>query len=371
MNPQQVKRLNELSDELEIINASIKSTRYNASLNQLEEREKLFDYYAKKEPYNPQFVYADAPSGWEKPLQKFVNKLRPDDDPWEEILYRDVTRSIDYLQSIAAHDPGQISARSIAVHGIPSRELVALAYDELVDEGAFDDTPKPVSSSAAAAELRQALQQAGMDKWTVEVIDEMSAHMSVRSSERLVKIRSDASFDNQQIERLLVHEIGTHVFRYENGCVQPFRLVRLGLIGYMTTEEGMATYHESLHSLQDPRVYQKYALRVIAAHLSLTHSFYEVFVEVAKYTDKLTAFEVVKRSKRGFRDTAEYGAHVKDKVYFEGFHLVSQHLNNHPDDYTLLMSGKVALYMLPLLRELKQANLLQEPAYLPSMFSLD
>jgi hypothetical protein len=98
----------------------------------------------------------------------------------------------------------------------------------------------------------------------------------------------------------------------------------------------------------------------------LHHSFFDVFVHLLQYTDADTAFPIVTRAKRGIEDTSQHGVHVKDKVYFEGLQMVSEHLEASPDDYELLMCGKVSLHMLPALRELKEAGFISEPCYLPS-----
>ncbi|MDT9278030.1 MAG: DUF1704 domain-containing protein, partial [Limnospira sp. PMC 737.11] len=151
------------------------------------------------------------------------------------------------------------------------------------------------------------------------------------------------------------------------GQLQPLRLLRFGLTNYMLTEEGMATYHEYRYGVRNPDDTRRYALRVLAAHLSLTNDFHTVFCEVAQHTTIEEAFDIVTRAKRGFEDTSAHGVHVKDKVYFEGFRLVSAHLTAHPEDYSLLMCGKVSIDMLPLMHALQADNLLYEPQYLPEM----
>jgi len=218
--------------------------------------------------------------------------------------------------------------------------------------------------------MQRSLDSVGLHDWEIIIDDVMNASMMVRSVEQKVKIRRDKSFSLHAIKRLLVHEIGTHVFRYANGALQKIHLLRLGLSGYMMTEEGLATYHEEKYGLRDLDTARRYALRVIAAHLSLTHSFYEVFSEIVQHTEFDDAFDIVTRSKRGFTDTSAYGSHIKDKVYFEGFRRVSAHLEDNPTDYALLMSGKISLDMLPLMRSAAEANLLINPTYLPELIEL-
>jgi len=182
-----------------------------------------------------------------------------------------------------------------------------------------------------------------------------------------VKIHNDQFFTDAEVKRLLVHEIGTHVFRAVNGELEPLRLLRFGFDNYLLTEEGLATYHETRFGVQNNEDQRRYALRVLAAHLSLLNSFYEVFCAVVEHTTTEEALEIVTRAKRGFTDTRVHGAHVKDKVYFEGYQKVSAHLRCHAEDYPLLMCGKVSLEMIPSLEQLRKDGLLVEAKYLPEM----
>jgi hypothetical protein len=363
-----ITRLNDLSDQLEEIYEAIPTYQYTTPLNMSDEREKIAQAYMNGDEYNPQFRYADVPEGIEIPLIEFVKALDPEASYWEYLLHEDVTQSIASLIAIYRRDASLLTANSINSHGLPSKELVEDANVTL-EQPTREQLPQDVDSTEAGEFIASALSKAGLTEWRVVFLEDMHARMMVRSSEKIVFIKNGASFSRGVLFRLVIHEIGTHVFRYENGVCHPLRLLRLGLKGYMVTEEGMATYNEARFSTQDLDTLRRYAARVIAAHLSLTHSFFEVFAHlVRKGLSTKEAYAVVTRAKRAFINTAEHGANVKDKAYLEGYRTVSRHLQNRPEDYSLLMSGKVSINMLPLLNDLREQGLLNAPRYLPHVF---
>lgn len=366
----ELERLNSLSQQLEEIYKPIHIDEYNAPINRSEERTRFEQNFSLGEPYNPQFKYRQVPEGLGDSLRQFICEIRPDRTSWEYLLYKDAKRMLDTLETVSTHDPAQITSVSIAFDGLPTKELVKDAYEALSAAEGIAHEVETLAAVDAAQIMREALDSVHLDDWEIIIDDVMNANMMVRSVDRKIKIRKEKKFSLHAIKRLLVHEIGTHVFRYTNGASQNLHLLRLGLSGYMMTEEGMATYHEEKHGLRDLVTSRRYALRVIAAHLSLTQSFFDVFTQIIKFTDFNDAFEIVARSKRGFADTAQYGSHIKDKVYFEGFKRVSVHLNDRPQDYPLLMSGKVSVDMLSPLADLRESGLFVEPHYLPELIKL-
>ncbi len=369
VNEKELERLNRLSQQLEEIYKQLRVEEYNAPLNRNEEKEQLYKNYAVEKAYNPQFTYRPVPVGMNKHLQKFIREIEPERNPWEELLFKDAKQMLDTLETIVTHDPAQITAFSIAADGLPSQKLVQDAYIELstIKVSPEDET---IAAEEASQIMRDALDTIQLFDWEIIIDDVMSASMMVRSVEKKIKIRKGKKFSSHAIKRLLVHEIGTHVFRYTNGAAQKIHLLRLGLSGYMMTEEGMATYHEEKYNLRDLVAARRYALRVIAAQLSLTHSYFDVFTLIAKHTTLDDAFDIASRAKRGFKDTSEYGSHIKDKVYFEGFKKISLHLQANPSDYVYLMGGKVSLDMLPLLQEINSTNLFVPPHYTPELIKL-
>lgn len=364
MEQQTLKRLNALSERLQVLYESVDVTHYTAPINQDTEKQQLFTSHAAGKIYNPQFSYYSPPSGWEQPLSQFLSELQPDQNIWEDWIYKDVALTLDLMRAAATRDPVLTTEATVKVYGEPSADLVQLAYEALA-QLPLESEPRTVSSEDMVTWMSRALFEVGLSDWHVIISDTMSARISVRCVDKQVRVNAKKFFTDNELKRLLVHEMGTHVFRTANGDLQPLKLLRFGLYNYLHTEEGLANYHEACYGVQSPADQHRYALRVIAAHMSLNHSFYEVFHELVQHTTLDEAFDIVTRAKRGFTDTRLPGCHVKDKVYFEGFHQVSAHLECYPDDYFLLMSSKVAISMLPELKKLRENSLLVQPCYLP------
>lgn len=361
-----INRLNNLCEHYEELLRPIQVSDYNSPSNRVEEKAKLFEAFPKGIEYNPQFEYRQPPQNWEQPLVSFLKELDPFKNMWERYLYQDIRRAILEIESVVSHNPSKITAETIHAHGMPMPELVEEAY-RILNSTSQESEERNISAIEAAIELRIAIEAAGLTDWNIELKESMNAKMMVRSVEKKVFVRADATFSDKSVKRLLVHEIGTHVFRYINGERQPLKMLKLGLIGYLDTEEGLATYHEKKFDVQDITALRTYALRVIAANLSLAHGFYDIFSSLSQYnSDMDQIFDIVTRAKRGFKDTKQIGGHLKDQVYLKGFIDVSHHLSHYPKDYTLIMCGKVSLAMLPELRELEKNHLLVQPQFKPS-----
>ncbi len=219
--------------------------------------------------------------------------------------------------------------------------------------------------------MQSVLEKASIKDWKAIVLEPMNASMSVNRLDKQVKIRKGLTFSENDLKRLIVHEIGVHVLRYENGTQYPIRLFSNSFPNYTETEEGVAVYSESQAGLLQVGTLRKYAGRVIAAHLALSQPLSEVFQTIAADLGTEMAFDIVVRAKRGFTDTAQPGAHTKDIVYLRGYLAVQAYLTQHPDDYPLLFAGKFGLQHLPLVRSLLEEGIISPPKLLPSDLSVD
>lgn len=191
-----------------------------------------------------------------------------------------------------------------------------------------------------------------------------SAYFSINASLNEIKINAFKRFSKTKMRRYICHEIKTHVFRAENGKLQPFKIFKNGFPNYITTEEGLALFNENKYGLLSSKDVKRYSARVIAADYSLKHSYYEVFEKLDKYFPPSIAFSIVQRVKRGMLDTSLPGGYTKDMVYMDGFQKVSSFLKNN-NSMEILYTGKIGLDDVGLAQELIDRGVISRPKYLP------
>lgn len=361
-----LERLQFLELEWDNIEQSYRLSPYNAPRNREEEYHKVLTAYGAGEIYNPQFEYQEPPEYPVARIREFMTRLAPDQSLLESLYYEKASCELLAIRCVQTHSPDIITGASCLTYGLPDRQLLAEAQVVLTQYPTLDVTPAKNMPAEHAAEWMQAtLERTGVQGWHVIVFEPMNAMMSVDRLDKEIRIRKGAMFAQDALRRLLVHEIGVHILRYENGALQPIRLFRNGFTGFIDTEEGLAVYSEESSGVLEADTLRKYAGRVLAAHLALNQSFFEVFQALVPLFGQEMAFEIIVRAKRGFTDTAQPGAHTKDIVYLRGYLQIKAHLEQHPEDYPLLFTGKVGLQHLPLVRELLESGIVTLPTTLP------
>lgn len=363
----EIPRLNELADRLDFVAATSRLEPYLTPRNRVEEEARSQQALDTGHRYDPRFVYEEPPAGFEAGLRELLTAVDPARTSFDALVAADLERSIRSVDAARRRDPGAITAATADLFGTPDDRLVDRARTILAAPG--DPPPEaPVDAVAAARHLRDSLARAQLVEWTVVLDDRMNARMSVHSATSTVRVAASAKFTTSELRRLSVHELGTHVARAENGKRQPLRLLGAGLLGYLSTEEGLACWHEERFTGLDAVAMRRYALRAIAVHRSRDAGFAEVLADLVRYTSHHEAFSILVRAKRGITDTAAPGAFVKDHVYLQGYLEVTEHLGEHPRDHELLLTGRIGLGHLPLVRELESLGLLLPPAFRPEHF---
>jgi uncharacterized protein (TIGR02421 family) len=187
----------------------------------------------------------------------------------------------------------------------------------------------------------------------VEVRDDISELMV--SFGRLL-IPEAATIRADRVEALLHHEVGTHVVTYENGARQPLSVFTIGLPGYDETQEGLAVLAEYLTGGLDPRRLRVLAARVVAIAAMLDGAeFLEIFESLRndRGIPARTAWSVAIRVVVG-------GGSVKDAIYLRG---ITRLLDLLAEGGSLdaLFVGKLALDHIPLVQDLLDRHVLEEP----------
>ena len=258
------------------------------------------------------------------------------------------------LQLLEARGTARFGEVAANIHGLPDEELRSLARGILDGSTSLQSAPDEgmgsgprLSAHAMAGEMKAALTKMGIHGWRVTLLGEMSARMSVSARHREVRIKSDSFFSTQDRDRLIVHELGTHVRRACNGFSTGLMNLGLGLRRYMATEEGLASIMEQKHGLLRHSMTLIYAYRALGAHLGHHYGFADTFRKLMEMgSSPEVAWDVTIRVKRGLTDTSIAGANPKDYVYLQGHRMVSDFLASGGSEDDLFI-GKIAIEQIP------------------------
>lgn len=236
-----------------------------------------------------------------------------------------------------------IGTRSFSEHAItlynkPDDDLVDRAWKLIRLHDSEERTYVP--AHIAMVHLQHAMKKYGCS-WDVQEKD-MAARACVDLSNKRLLIKKHSFFTKKFIARLIVHEIGTHIVRYQNGTHQPYKIFSHGLSGYLGTEEGLAVLNEELNNCLTRATIKTYAARVIAVHKGLQCTFRETYNYLMPYVGKENAFEVTLRVKRGIGNTFYPGAFTKDHLYLDGYFKVKRYMQRG-GELRRLYYGKIGL----------------------------
>ncbi len=338
---------------------------YLTPLNFKEENNKFLDSYQSGKIYNPQYRYMSFKnSGESDNLDHIISYLKTDESSISEILLESVnslSKEIVMYQTIGNNI--NFTESTICVYGRPNCDLLPVAIKELQNNLAVDSKENEIGATSLADVIKRRLSVYGFS-WNVELLDNMASRVSVEPENRSVYINKYKNFTPNDIKRLIVHEIDTHVLRSENGRRVGFEVLASGTAGSLIHEEGLALYNEWLNNVQDVVTMRLYAARFIAC-CNIHLSFYDLFKMLISYGCSLEqAMYVVSRIKRGISDTSLPGGFIKDYVYYQGFYDIKVFLAHHPEAYEELYYGSISTKDIDVLkndicdRRLRQAIIL-------------
>ncbi len=285
-------------------------------------------------------------------------------DPVRELLAVELAAASESVDVIAARDDDTFTAWARGRYGIPSDDSIAAAL-AVLEQTAGRAEPGPHDATVLADLSRKALDDYGLDNWSVELAPSLVATMGVNSRKRLVRVRADAKFEDADLDRLMVHEIGSHVLRAENAHRQPLAAASIGLRASTATEEGFAAWHEERFGVARPVVGRRYAARLIAADAAQRLGVVPLAAMLEQHVGRSDAVAIAVRAKRGLLDPNAPGGFGKDQAYFAGLVTVRDRLASHPDDYGLLMATKWPVDLLPEATHLREQGLLADGELVP------
>jgi uncharacterized protein (TIGR02421 family) len=270
------------------------------------------------------------------------------------------------------------------LYGVPSQPLrfdpatplelarrVQEALGELAEAALF----RPVARERTGAEVAEMLEAAVREHFgdaapRVMLVDELSAN-AVASTSR-IKIRRDAQFTSTDAAQLLNHEAYIHVATGLNGRAQTdLPILAIGHPGTTRTQEGLAVYSEYVSGTLGLDRLRRLADRIIAVQMVIEGAdfieLYRWFLDRSPGPEQ--AFESTRRIFRGAPLTG--GApFTKDCAYLSGFLSVATFIRaafvaGRSDTLALLFSGKLDLFAIPALGQLRSEGLCKPARHLP------
>jgi hypothetical protein len=306
-----------------------------------EEKEKFFAALKNGEIYNPLFSYKHTRSSSD--IEKLEDAFQNTPKDASICLHYEghFNKEKKWLSTFMQRDELNFPVLISQLYPLPSLEYRLLA-EELVNSNQSETAnvnDETVSAEEARIIFEKTLKDAAFEGWQV-VLKPIGAKAMVSSLRKELSIREGYNFKMSEIERLKVHEIFTHIQRFENGSKQPYALYRHGFPDYLETEEGLAIYNEEKNNVLQISDLKKYALRVLGCIWADEGSLFDVYTNLRKYTTENDSWEIAMRVKRGLTDTAVKGGFYKDQLYFKGYHKVKK---LSPETIEKLWIGKVGI----------------------------
>ncbi len=351
-------KLQEIDKKLHEITARITFMNLNP-INLEAEQEQV-----KKDPdYNPQFKYSPLAFDPDKMLEN-LDEIDRHDSPlgWElELKKRNFQ---DKAEMFANRGEKKFSIYSKKAYGMPTNATLKKAAEFLTLES--DKEEKTISAKKALHIINSEFIHYGFPYTLAE--RKMSATASVLASQRKLYLKEGYYLSPNYVKRLIVHEIGTHVLRAENGRNQPFRIFMQGFPNYLVTEEGLAAYNEERFGLLLKENLKNYAARAIAVKMAQEGSFSKVYNHLRNFFSDSWSFRLAARVKRGLIDTSKPGGVTRDYSYIEGYLKVKEYFakaeeeKRYAEALRTLYVGKIGIEQIHVLKDVPG---LVPPKYLP------
>ena len=288
------------------------------------------------------------------------------------------------VRMLASRGTPEFFEHSRALYGVPDQplrfdpatplELAQRVHEALTELHEADLVPPVVRSRTGeqvAAFIDSEVQEHFGDAAPqVLLVDELSANATATTSR--IRIRRSAKFTTKDAAQLLNHEAFIHVGTGLNGRAQTdIPILAVGHPGTTRTQEGLAVYSEYVSGTLGLDRLRRLADRIVAVQMVVDGA---DFIELYRWFLDRTptpeqAFESTRRIFRGAPMTG--GApFTKDCSYLSGYLSVATFIRaafsaGRADTLALLFSGKLDLFSIPALGELRSQGLVKPAKFLP------
>ena len=241
--------------------------------------------------------------------------------------------------------------------GVPPEEIqkrAAAAYKKLKKPKARE---RKLSALRVQEEMEAFLKDWGLRNWQIKVKEGIVSRCVIAKNNKLL-IKGGEFFSRWDVDKLIAHEIETHIFCTENGKLQPYQILRRGTGHYLKTQEGLAVYVQNEvveGGVRDALVGFQ------AVMMGRELGFRELYNELVKVSSEEQAWKTAVKVKRGLSDTAQPGSFMKNALYYWGYVEVEAFVKQGGNLKDLFV-GKFEIHQLPLIQQIPD---LREAQYLP------
>ena len=292
-------------------------------------------------------------------------QLEDIDDPAISMLFREKREELDLqISMLNERSSKNFFYNSVRLYRVVEPELYQAALDivENIPEKSIAGSQRLIGSTAfskmALEEFRHFKNQ--NEQFQSQVFLRKDVNIMMVSQGELY-IPEEQTITEAEARALIQHEVGTHVLTYFNGSLQPLKQLRTGLANYEPLQEGLAVLSEYFSDGLTGNRLRTLAGRVIAGKARIDGA---GFVEIFRLLNKEhgyepdRAFNIVSRIMQG-------GGFLKDVIYLRGLVALQKYLREG-GDFEMLLSGKFALKHVPVMRQLRDRNIIKAPAIRPT-----
>ncbi|MBN1175832.1 DUF1704 domain-containing protein [Candidatus Woesearchaeota archaeon] len=354
------EELKEIDEVLTRIRSEFEDYSHITPINTNEE----YELFVKKDcNYNPQLKYKEYNV---KNKIEDLKKLKIENDSEIGKLFCEIK---DYLLSFAEQFDNIGTDKFHTEHLFEPIDEETLdkakeTLDKEIEE--VEESEKEISSQELGNKLRQELEKYGLNDWKINYNKNASSTVNVNGGKKKITIRDETYFSESHVQKLIIHEIGTHALRSENGRQQEYKIFSTGLPNYLSTEEGLASYNEEQQGVSNPHIIKRLARNVLMTSVASKGSFMDIYNSIRPYFEEdeegdEKTFKMCVRIKRGLGDTKKPGGFLKDHAYFQGLCKIRKFVKEG-GDLKKLYAGKIGIQHLLLLEK----GVLKNPKIIPA-----
>lgn len=322
LSPKTKLQLEELANEIIQIKKTLRLG--TTSLTPLNYREEMEKFYASA-TYSPQYIYKEQNlPNFTEIIDEFkakVEKLALPDDLSQHILeFLDDQHNL-YLTKLTIGTNGfSENAHNLFDWGTDRLDML------LANTPAVEFTMHIKHTLRDAEYIKQRFQKA-LKRYKINSfdirIDTFTPHI-INVGYHSISIGSAIKRFECNIDRLVVHEIESHVLQTENTKKASTPLAEFSKYGNQNLYgEGLAIYNEISTRKITPSAFEMYFYRIKAVRL-LNKSFREIYETLTENLTPQRAFVMTYRVKRGLSDTSMPGGFPKDAAYLLGYYEIDR-----------------------------------------------